>query len=76
MISINRPACGTFQENKYTEKLTLNPKFIEYKGVNNPDIISFPAFNKINITNFQNVLIFAEKFDIIKPTGENNDFNV
>ena len=37
MISISRPACGTFQENKYTEKLALNPKFIEYKGVNNPD---------------------------------------
>lgn len=50
MISISRPACDTFQENKYTEKLALNPKFTEYKGVNNPDIISFLTFHR-NIYN-------------------------
>lgn len=65
MISISRPACGTFQENKYKEKLALNLKFI-----------AFLLFSKIIITIFQNILIFAKKFDIIKPTGENNDFNV
>ena len=75
-MSISRPDCGTFQENKYKEKLVLHPKFTEYKDVNIPILSPFLLFNEIIITNFQNVLIFAEKFDTIKPTGENNGFNV
>ena len=43
-MSISRLDCGTFQENKYKEKLALHLKFIEYKGVNNPDTISFLTF--------------------------------
>ena len=60
-MSISRPDCGTFQDAKAIISRYYSP---------------FLLFNEIIITNFQNVLIFAKKFDIIKPTGENNDFNV
>lgn len=76
MISISRPACGTFQEYKYKEKLVLSPKFTRRKGIISRYYSPFLLFNEIIITNPQNILIFAEKFDIIKPIGENNDFNV
>lgn len=75
-MSISRPACGTFQENKYKEKLVLHPNLPNTKASIIPISSHFLLFNEIIITNFQNILIFAEKFDIIKPTGENNDFNV
>ncbi len=32
-MSISRPDCGTFQENKNKEKRVRCLKFIEYKGV-------------------------------------------
>ena len=75
-MSISRSDCGTFQENKKQRKTYSSPKFTEYKGVNILISSPFLLFNEIIITNFQNVLIFAKKFDIIKPAGENNDFNV
>lgn len=75
-MSISRPARGTFQENKNKEKLVLSPKFTRRKSIISRYYSPFLLFNEIIITNSQNVLIFAEKFDTIKPTGENNDFNV
>ena len=76
MISISRPACGAFSGKQLQRKTCSLPQFTEYKGVNIPILSSSMLFSKIIITILKNILIFAEKFDIIKPTGENNDFNV
>ena len=75
-MSISRPDYGAFQVSKYKEKLALQPKFTNTKASIITISSPFLLFNEIIKINFQNVLIFAEKFDIIKPTGENNDFNV
>ena len=76
LMSISRPDCGTFQENKNKENLFFPLNLPDAKAIISRYYSPFLLFNEIIITNFQNVLIFAEKFDIIKPTGENNDFNV
>ena len=44
LMSISRPARGTFQENKNKEKLVLSPKFTRRKGYNLPILFSFLTF--------------------------------
>ena len=75
-MSISRPACGTFQEKNTKKNLLFTLNLSNTKASIIPILSPFLLFSKIFITIFQNVLNFAEKFDKIKPTGENNDFNI